>query len=217
MQISPWALNYTDYIIITSSAIEGFSKSTPVLKGSVRERLLYRRKSALVCAPHADGGARRLGSSLARSRAARAARLAGAAGEPCRPSPPSPHPSARAGAGHPGPFVVPGWMGCIRQVFAQTSPRDRSGNRAPATAHPAARMGFPQGREDEGEQGDVPLQESSWPHVLPESTVQSVLTTARTWCPFPGPPGSPGTVLVAAAPRTAPTYPAEHPTDPPGF
>lgn len=54
MQISPWALNYTDYIIITSSAIQGFSKPTSVLKGSARERLLYCRRSELVCIVHME-------------------------------------------------------------------------------------------------------------------------------------------------------------------
>lgn len=66
MQISPWALNYTDYITIISGAIKGFSKPTSVLKGSVRERLLYRRKSALVCMHHAHGGACRLPALAAR-------------------------------------------------------------------------------------------------------------------------------------------------------
>lgn len=89
------APNYTDSIIITSSAIKGFSNPTFVLKGFVRERLLYRRLSTLVCVHHAHGGesagsllvhAARLGGSLAKSRAAPLP----------SPSPPYLHPSAHS-------------------------------------------------------------------------------------------------------------------------
>lgn len=69
-QISPWAPHYTDYTLITSSAIKGFSNSTSVLRGSV-----YGRESTLTCVCHAHGGDHglpalpaRLGGSLAQSR-----------------------------------------------------------------------------------------------------------------------------------------------------
>lgn len=102
MQISPWALNYTDYIIITSGGIEGFSKPTPVLKGSVRERLLYRKEKRISmrapCARRRERGlpaqAAQLGSSPAKSTALPAPRYAGAGRQRCRPSPLFPHPSA---------------------------------------------------------------------------------------------------------------------------
>lgn len=75
-------------------------------------------------------------------------------------------------------------------------PRDCSCNRAPATAHPAARTSFSQGpaawTEDDTEQGDASLQESSSLHVFPKSTVQSVLSKARTRCPLSRTPWQPG-------------------------
>lgn len=69
-QISPWAPHYTDYTLITSSAIKGFSNSTSVLRGSA-----YGKESTLICVCHAHGGDHglpalpaRLGGSLAQSR-----------------------------------------------------------------------------------------------------------------------------------------------------
>jgi len=95
MQISPRAPNYTDYIIITSSAIKGFSKSTSVLRGSARERLLYRRTSASVCVHHAHGGARWLGSSPAES-GAPSPSLAWLPTSLCPPTSQARHPASRS-------------------------------------------------------------------------------------------------------------------------
>lgn len=114
MQISPWALNYTDYIIITSSGIEGFSKPTSVLKGSVRERPVYRKEKRIsMRAPCAWRRERRLpahaaqlGSSPAKSTTLPAPRCAGAGRRRCRPSPLFPHPSAH-GAGRAIQSAVP--------------------------------------------------------------------------------------------------------------
>lgn len=92
MQISlyegPRALNYTDYIIITSGAIEGFSKPTSVLTGSARERLAGRISMHAPCARRvrAPTGSRAAWQEAGLLRAPRPARFAGARR---RPSPPS--------------------------------------------------------------------------------------------------------------------------------
>lgn len=190
------APNYIDFIIITSSAIKGFSKPTFVLKGSVREGLLYRRLSALVCAHHAHGGesagsllahTARLGGSLAKSRAARSL------------------------ATLPASL----WPRC--PACSSASPRSQVDG-----LHQLEDELFPVWRGDDTEQGDVLLRESSSPRVLPKSTVEFVLIKVRTWFPLPRPRGSTGIMVrtltwcwelqCSCSPQTAPSQPGEHPT-----
>lgn len=171
MQISlyegPRALNYADYIIITSGAIEGFSKPTSVLTGSARERLAGRISMHAPCARRvrAPTGSRAAWQEAGLLRAPRPARFAGARR---RPSPPSHEVLGCIGRAH------------LEQIFRGSTALLRGSARSQELL-PASTAQM----EDDTEQGDVKPHRSCYqkPCAMP---------TAQGSGPFSSDPGSPG-------------------------